>query len=142
MRGIILAIFSGFFISLQNVLNATIGVEVNIWTTAMITQFVGSIGAFTFYLVSKESSSIKQLKQVKPLYWFGGSLGAVTVAFCVIAVSYAGAAITNASLLIAQLGTVVLIEVFGLFDMKKLPIARKQIIGLIIMIIGAICISI
>lgn len=142
MRGIILAIFSGFFISLQNVLNATIGVGVNIWTTAMITQLVGSMGAFTFYLISKESSSLKNLKEVKPMYWFGGSLGALTVAFCVIAVSYAGAAITNASLLIAQLSTVVLIEVFGLFDMKKLPIAKKQVIGLIIMLIGAICISI
>ena len=54
---------------------------------------------------------------------------------------YVGAAISNATILIAQLGTVVLIETFGLFDMKKQPIARKQIIGLAMMMLGAIFIS-
>jgi len=142
MQGIIFAIFSGFFISLQNVLNATIGAEVSLWATAMITQAVGCTGAVIIYLLSNEKSSIKQLKEVKPLYLFGGSMGALVVASSVIAVGYVGAAITNASLLLAQLSVVVLIEVFGLFDMHKQPIARQQVIGLITMMIGAILISI
>ena len=141
MIGIIFAILSGFFISLQNVLNATMGADVSIWTTAMLTQLAGGTGALFIYLLTKREP-LTGFREVKTLYLFGGSLGALVVASCVIAVTYAGAAISNATILVAQLSTVVLIEVFGLFHMKKQPIARKQIIGLLIMMVGGVLISI
>ncbi|MER2106875.1 MAG: DMT family transporter [Solibacillus sp.] len=140
MVGIIFAILSGFFIALQNVLNATIGTEVSIWSTAMLTQAVGGTGALIIYFLSK-GDGFGQMKQVKPIYLFGGSFGALVVAAGVVAVMYIGAAVTNASMLLAQLATVVLIETFGFFHMKKQPIARKQIIGLAVMMVGAILIS-
>mgnify|MGYP000101607621 CR=1 FL=1 len=141
MVGIIFAVLSGFFIALQNVFNATIGTEVSIWSTAMITQAVGGAGALLIYLFKKDEE-FRGIRQVKPLYLFGGSFGALVVASSVIAVSYIGAAVTNASILLGQLGIVVLIETFGFFNMNKQPIARKQIIGLAVMMIGAILISI
>lgn len=141
MQGIIFAVLSGFFIALQSVFNATIGAEVNIWSTAMITQAVGGTGALIIYFLSK-NEQFGGIRQVKPLYLFGGSFGAIVVASSVVAVNYVGAAVTNASVLIAQLGIVVLIETLGLFDMKKQSIAKKQVIGLAIMMVGAILISI
>lgn len=140
MPGVIFAILSGFFIALQNVFNATIGTEISIWSTAMITQAVGGMGALLIYLFSKDEQ-FGQIRKVKPVYLFGGSFGALVVASSVVAVSYVGAAVTNASILLAQLGVVVIIETFGFFDMKKQPIARKQVIGLAIMMVGAILIS-
>ncbi len=140
MPGIIFAVLSGFFIALQNVFNATIGTEVSIWSTAMITQAVGGAGALLIYLFKKDEE-FRGIRQVKPLYLFGGSFGALVVASSVIAVSYIGAAVTNASILLGQLGIVVLIETFGFFNMNKQPIARKQIIGLAVMMVGAILIS-
>lgn len=141
MVGIIFAVLSGFFIALQNVLNATIGMEINIWSTAMLTQAVGGTGALVIYFLTK-SEGFGKIGQVKPMYLFGGSFGALVVASSVVAVMYVGAAVTNASILLAQLATVVLIETFGFFHMKKQPIARKQVIGLAVMMIGAILISI
>lgn len=140
MQGVIFAVLSGFFIALQSVFNATIGTEISTWSTAMITQAVGGTGALIIYLFSK-NDQLKPIKKVKPLYLFGGSFGAIVVAASVIAVTYVGAAIANASILIAQLGIVVLIETFGLFSIKKQPIARKQVIGLAMMMLGAIFIS-
>lgn len=75
------------------------------------------------------------------MYLFGGSFGAIVIATSVLAVGFVGAAISNAALLVAQLLVVVCIETFGLFDMKKQPIARNQIIGLIVMIVGALLIT-
>lgn len=141
MVGVIFAVLSGFFIALQNVLNATIGTEVSIWSTAMLTQAVGGTGALLIYLVSK-NEQFGQIRNVKPVYLFGGSFGALVVASSVLAVTYVGAAVTNASILLAQLGIVVIIETFGFFHMKKQPIARKQVMGLVIMMVGAILISI
>lgn len=141
MIGIIFAVLSGFFIALQNVLNATIGMEISIWSTAMLTQAVGGTGALIIYFLLK-SEGFEQIKQVKPIYLFGGSFGALVVAASVVAVMYIGAAVTNASILLAQLATVVIIETFGFFHMKKQPIARKQVIGLAVMMVGAILISI
>ncbi|WP_168193828.1 DMT family transporter [Lysinibacillus sp. SGAir0095] len=140
MIGIILAILSGFFISLQNVTNATIGAEISTWTTAMITQAVGATGAFIIFLFSKKNRTLG-LKKVKPMYLFGGSFGAVVVASSVIAVSYVGATISNSLILLAQLGIVILIEAFGLFDIRKQQIAGKQWVGLALMMLGAVCIS-
>lgn len=140
MSGIIFAILSGFFISLQNVLNATIGTAISTWSTAMVTQAVGAIGALLLYVAFKEPS-FSALKQVKTRYLFGGSFGAIVVATSVFAVTYVGAAMTNAAMLLAQLATVIIIELFGLFDMPKQPIARQQLLGLTIMVIGALMIT-
>ena len=140
MIGIIFAIFGGFFIALQNVTNATIGAEVSTWTTAMITQAVGATGAFLIYLFSKKSATIG-LNKVKPLYLFGGSFGAIVVASSVIAVTYVGATISNSLMLIAQLGIVVIIEAFGLLDLQKREIDGRQMLGLVVMMIGAVFIS-
>lgn len=141
MIGILFAILSGLFIALQNVLNATIGMEISVWSTAMLTQAVGGTGALLIYFLVK-GDGFGQMKHVKPLYLFGGSFGAFVVAGSVIAVMYIGAAVTNASMLLAQLATVVLIETFGFFQMNKQPIARKQVIGLAVMMVGAILISV
>ena len=139
MQGILLAALAGFFISLQNVFNATIGLEISTWSTAMLTQAVGASGAFIIYLFSK-GDHFSPIKHVKPLYLFGGSFGAVVVATSVLAVGFVGATISNAVLLLAQLLVVVCIEAFGLFDMKKQPIERNQLIGLAFMMVGAVII--
>ncbi len=139
--GLLLAILAGFFISLQNVTNATIGSEVSTWTTAMITQAAGASGAFIIYLFSKKSGAALGLNKVKPIYLFGGSFGAIVVASSVIAVTYVGATISNSLMLLAQLGIVIIIEAVGLFEISKQPIAAKQWAGLVLMMIGAVFIS-
>lgn len=140
MLGILMAILAGFFIALQNVTNATIGSEVGTWTTAMITQAVGATGAFVIYLFSKNKHVIG-IKEVKPLYLFGGSFGAIVVASSVIAVTYVGATVSNSLTLIAQLGIVIIVEAFGLFDIRKQPIDSRQWAGLALMMLGAVFIS-
>ena len=141
MQGILFAIFAGFFVSLQNVTNATIGTEISTWSTAMVTQAVAAAGAFIIYIFSKDDH-FSPITKVKPIYLFGGSFGAIVVATSVLAVSLVGAAISNVALLLAQLVVVICIEAFGLFDMKKQPIARKQLIGIAVMMIGALFIII
>ena len=140
MQGLLFAVLAGFFVALQNVTNATIGTEISTWSTAMITQAVAATGAFIIYICSK-GDHFSPIRNVKPLYLLGGSFGAIVVATSVVAVSFIGAAVSNAALLLAQLIIVVCIEAFGLFDMKKLPIARKQVLGLVIMMIGALFIT-
>ncbi|HWK24139.1 MAG TPA: DMT family transporter [Ureibacillus sp.] len=140
MLGIIFAILAGFFISLQNVTNATIGSEVSTWTTAMITQAVGALGAFIIYLCSKKNPTLG-LKDVKPLYLFGGSFGAIVVASSVISVTYVGATLSNSIALVAQLGIVIIIEALGLFEIGKHQIIDKQWAGLALMVVGAVLIS-
>lgn len=140
MQGILFAVFAGFFVSLQNVTNATIGTEISTWSTAMVTQAVAASGAFILYLFSK-ADKFSPIIKVKPLYLFGGSFGAIVVATSVLAVGLVGAAVSNAALLLAQLLVVVCIEAFGLFDMKKQPIAGKQVLGLAVMMIGALFIT-
>ncbi|MBQ0138861.1 MAG: DMT family transporter [Kurthia sp.] len=140
MQGIVFAVLAGIFVATQNIFNATIGTETSTWSTAMITQAVAGSGAFIIYLCKKDDH-FSPIKDVKPLYLFGGSFGAVVVATSVIAVGFVGAAVSNATLLVAQLLVVICIEAFGVFDMKKQPIARKQVIGLVVMIAGALLIT-
>ncbi|WP_158582990.1 DMT family transporter [Lysinibacillus yapensis] len=140
MIGIMMAILAGFFIALQNVTNAAIGAEVSTWTTAMITQAVGAVGAMIISILARQNR-LAGFAEVKPLYLFGGSFGAVVVASSVLAVTYVGATVANALLLIAQLGTVVLVEAMGGLDLKKSPIAGKQWLGLALMMLGAVFIS-
>jgi len=140
MIGILMAILAGFFISLQSVTNAAIGSGVSTWTTAMITQAVGATGALIIYLFSKKNH-VNGFKKVKSIYLFGGSFGAIVVASSVIAVTLVGATVAISLTLIAQLGTVVIIEALGVFDVRKQPIAGMQWIGLALMMLGVVFIS-
>ncbi|MDT3424845.1 transporter family-2 protein [Paenibacillus forsythiae] len=137
MRGLLLALLGGAFITLQGVANARISQDVGTWQAAAVTQFTGFIMALLILLFVRDGRR-RGLRQVKPLYLFGGALAAVIIFSEVTAIRNAGVTFTISAVLIAQLCLTFLIDSSGWFGVVKRKMKLPQFIGLGMMVAGVI----
>ncbi|EEL79076.1 hypothetical protein bcere0028_53090 [Bacillus cereus AH1271] len=137
MKGIIFAVLAGVFITLQGTFNAKLSSHIGIWSTSIITHFIGFLIATTIFLLKKEEK-IADLKDVKKIYLVAGALGGLIICAETVAIHSMGVTLTAGTLMVAQLLTATLIEMKGLFQIKKIQMERYHIVGTIVMIIGIV----
>lgn len=137
MKGWIYAVLGGGFIALQGAANARISADIGTWQAATITQFTGFLMALII-ASAMGGFSFKELKMVKPLYWFGGAFAAAVIYSNVTAIQSVGLTLTVAAVLIAQLSMSFVIESRGWFGIAKRKMKLPQFIGIAMMIAGVI----
>ncbi|PEU79695.1 DMT family transporter [Bacillus paramobilis] len=137
MKGIIFAVLAGVFITLQGTFNAKLSSHIGIWSTSIITHFIGFLIATTIFLLKKEEK-IADLKDMKKIYLVAGALGGLIICAETVAIHSMGVTLTAGTLMVAQLLTATLIEMKGLFQIKKIQMERYHIVGTIVMIIGIV----
>ncbi|WP_242253769.1 DMT family transporter [Bacillus cereus group sp. BfR-BA-01379] len=137
MKGIVFAVLAGVFITLQGTFNAKLSSHIGIWSTSIITHFIGFLIATTIFLLKKEEK-IADLKNVKKIYLVAGALGGLIIYAETVAIHSMGVTLTAGTLMVAQLLTATFIEMKGLFQMKKIQMERYHIVGTIVMILGIV----
>ncbi|MGY2613230.1 DMT family transporter [Bacillus pretiosus] len=137
MKGVVFAILAGVFITLQGTFNAKLSSHIGIWSTSIITHLIGVLIATTVFLLKKEEK-VADLKDVKKIYLVAGALGGLIICAETIAIHAMGVTLTAGTLMVAQLLTATLIEMKGLFQIKKIQMERYHIVGTIVMIIGIV----
>ncbi|WP_237981093.1 DMT family transporter [Bacillus thuringiensis] len=137
MKGIIFAIFAGLFITLQGTFNAELSSHIGIWSTSIITHLIGFLIATTVFLLKKEEK-VMDLKSVKKVYLVAGAFGGFIIYAETMAIYSLGVTLTAGTLMVAQLLTATVIEMKGLFHIKKIQMERYHIVGTIVMIIGIV----
>ncbi|MEC3421612.1 DMT family transporter [Bacillus cereus] len=137
MKGIIFAVFAGIFITLQGTFNAKLSSHIGIWSTSIITHLIGFIIATTVFLLKKEEK-VTDLKSVKKIYLVTGAFGGFIICAETMAIYSLGVTLTAGTLMVAQLLTATVIEMKGLFHIKKIQMERYHIVGTIVMIIGIV----
>ncbi|TCW53592.1 transporter family-2 protein [Bacillus thuringiensis] len=137
LKGVVFAILAGVFITLQGTFNAKLSSHIGIWSTSIITHLIGVLIATTVFLLKKEEKAAA-LKDVKKIYLVAGALGGLIICAETIAIHSMGVTLTAGTLMVAQLLTATLIEMKGLFQIKKIQMERYHIVGTIVMIIGIV----
>ncbi|KWX79340.1 hypothetical protein AMQ84_07355 [Paenibacillus riograndensis] len=137
MKGIIFAFIGGACITLQGVANARISQDIGTWQAATITQFTGFVMALLILLFVRDAKK-QGLKQVSPLYLFGGALAAFVIFSEVTAIQGIGVTLTISALLIAQLCLTFLIDIKGWFGVVKQKMRLPQFIGIGMMVAGVV----
>ncbi|WP_138494016.1 DMT family transporter [Paenibacillus pinistramenti] len=144
MKGAVFAFIGGACITLQGVANTRISKDIGTWQAAAVTQMTGFVLAFLIFLLIRiqgrqgERGSSGGFRAVKPLYLFGGALGAVIIFSEVTAMQKIGITFTIAALLIAQLLSAFLIDSRGWFGVVKQKIRLPQAAGIGLMIAGIV----
>ncbi|OIN67318.1 hypothetical protein BLD48_06755 [Exiguobacterium sp. KRL4] len=133
--GMFCAIVAGMMISLQTVLNARMSHAFGAWATTTLVFFVGLLGSL-LALVFFRGGTLAAVREVEPLYLFGGFVG-VGVVFCVMrGIQLLGPSIAISVVLISQLSFALCVDVFGWFGLPKVDLSFGQIIGLAVMLSG------
>lgn len=143
MIGILIALLSGLLMSVQGVMNTGVTKQTGIWLAAgfvQISAFVVCVIAWLF----TEKSSIKGLLVVSPRYMLlGGIIGAFITITVIKSMEMLGPAKAVMLIVVMQVISAYLIELFGIMGTQKVPFSWGKLIGGVISVTGLVvfCLS-
>ena len=136
----ILALLSGFCLAIQPAVNGHLGIGISSGIQAALISFlIGTILLIAINVILKQMTSVKMAFQKKAPWWFymGGFLGALYVFFALVITPVIGTGAFVIFVLIGQMIVSLLIDNYGLLRSRVRKVSMIQIIGLIVMLIGA-----
>jgi len=138
MIGFLIAIASGILMSLQGVFNTAVTKNSTIWSSAGFVHFTALIVCLAAWLFT-ERTGFSDVLAVRPRYLLtGGLIGAFITYTVIVSMDKMGPAKAVMFIVVAQLISAYLIEVFGWFGVEKQPLSMQKIIGMIVAISGII----
>ena len=130
--GIIFSIIAGMAMSVQGVMNTSLGegignMEAN--TFVQGTAFALALIVLIFW----RQGSFTALGQVNKLYWLGGVLGIVITLTVMLGIKSLGTTLSISIILISQLLIAAVIDAFGLMGSEKVAFGWSKYVGLALM---------
>lgn len=126
----------GIAIALQPSINGRLAQKVGTFESSCISFAVGTLLLAAVVLVAGRGS----LRGLANASWWeltGGCLGAFFVTLTIIAIPRIGTTAAMAAVIGAQLTTGVLLDHFGLFGFRTIPLDGKRAIGVALLMAGA-----
>lgn len=138
MIGFVIALLSGLLMSVQGVFNTQVTKQTGIWLSAGFVQLSAFVVCVIAWLITG-AKSVQTLIHVTPKYiLLGGVIGAFITITVIKSMEMLGPAKSVMLIVIMQIVSAYLIELFGLFGTEKMPFSWGKIIGAVISIIGIV----
>lgn len=129
-----LSAFMGALIAIMIMFNGTLSNSAGNYFSIILIHLVG---LFSIILVLMIRKSKLQFNKGLPLYFYsGGAIGVFTVLFNNLSFTTLGVSLPLALGLLGQTVSSIIIDQFGLLDMKAIPFKRDKIIGLLLVVLG------
>ena len=138
MAGFLIAMISGALMSTQGVFNTDVTKNTSIWVAAGFVQLTALITCIIMWFANGRPE-IAGLFQIDRKYaLLGGVMGAFITYSVVKSMSSLGIAKASLIIVITQIATAYLIELFGIFGTKKTEFSWIKFLGLAIAIVGVV----
>lgn len=138
MWGIITALLSGLLMSVQGVMNTGVTKQTSLWVSAGFVQLTALIVCIIAWFFSGRES-IAALSKVSPKYMLlGGIIGAFITITVIKSMNVLGPAKSVLLIVIMQIVSAYLIELFGILGTEKVKFSWGKVIGAVIAIIGIV----
>lgn len=138
MIGFLIAIASGILMSLQGVFNTEVTKQSTIWSSASFVHFTALLVCLAAWFMT-ERTGFSNVLFVRPRYLLtGGAIGAFITYTVIVSMDKMGPARAVMFIVVAQLLSAYLIEVFGWFGVEKQPFSMQKVIGMLVAIAGII----
>lgn len=138
MAGFLIAILSGALMSIQGVFNTDVTKNSSIWVAAGFVQLTAFLTCVVMWFVNGRPEVVGIFHLDRKYALLGGVIGAFITYTVVRGMSTLGTAKAALIIVVAQLLTAYLIELFGIFGSKKAEFSWMKILGLAIAIVGVI----
>ncbi len=138
MIGILIAVLSGILMSVQGVFNTDVTDHSSLWVSNTWVQLTALAVCLAFWGVT-DRSSFGMLFDFHPKYvLLGGVIGAFITLTVVKSMDIMGPAQAVLFIVIAQMISAYLIELFALFGTEKADWSAQKLIGMAVAIAGVI----
>lgn len=124
--------------SVQGVFNTRVTKVSSVWVSNGWVHFTGLCVCILFWIFTDRYNISKLFKVENKYYLLGGVLGSFIVYTVIKGISGLGPCLATMIILIVQVSSACLIEMFGLFGTDKVGFEMNKIIGVGIMIAGII----
>ena len=133
---LILMFCGGIAIAIQPSINGRLAQRIGTVESSCISFAVGAL-ALLFLALAFGRGSFRGLAATPWWQLTGGFLGAFFVTLTIIAVPRIGTTATMAAVIAAQLATGALLDHFGLFGFREIPLDGKRAAGMLLLAAGA-----
>ena len=136
----LISIFIGGLISMMILLNGVLSNATGNYTSSVIIHMVGLFSIIMVLLLTKSKF---KLQRGIPLYLYSaGAIGVFTVLFNNLSFAKLGVSIPLALGLLGQSLASIIIDHFGLLEMKVIRFEKKKIVGLLIISLGIVVMAV
>jgi transporter family-2 protein len=137
-----LGILAGALITVQSVLNATLGKKAGNLGSVLVLTLISFLFLVLLILVFPGTSNLRGLPGLSEWHlYLGGLLGVVILAVPIFLVPRIGATSTLTALVMGQLFLALVVDYFGLFASPKLGLDLWRVLGVVLVVIGAYFVS-
>ncbi len=132
-----LAFAAGILMAVQGTINGLLGKFIGVLEGNFLVHAIGlaavSVLLFVFQMGKGDWSRITEA----PWYAYTGGLINVAIIFGVMAtIPKIGAANATAAIIVGQVGTAMLLDLFGLFGLEKVPWSWWRLVGIALLTLG------
>ena len=131
----LLIVGGGVAVAIQPSINARLAQKTGFLEAATISFAVGTLVLLVISLISAQGS----LRRVVEVPWWqlsGGLFGAFFVTMTIVGVPRIGTAAVLALTIVSQLTAGLVMDHYGMFGMRGIPIDGKRILGVALLLIG------
>ncbi len=131
----LLMLCGGVMIAVQPSINARLARFVGVLESSCISFAVGTVALFIVVLLAGRGS----MREVTGASWWeltGGLLGAFFVTMTIFVVPRIGTAAAMAAIIAGQLATGVIMDHFGMFGGRHIPLDSSRMIGIALLMAG------
>lgn len=134
---IIMVICGGIAIAVQPSINARLAQKIGSMESSMISFAVGTLVLFILVMLTGRGSNLKGLGNASWWELTGGFMGAFFVTMAILAVPRLGTAAVMTIVIAGQLTTGLLLDHFGVFGLRQIPISPIRGFGIALLCLGA-----
>ena len=138
----LVGIIAGSMITIQSVLNSALGKKTGNFGSILILTLVSISVLLLLIGLLPGTANFKNLPGLAEWYLYaGGVLGIVILAAPIFLIPRIGATSTLTALVLGQLLLALVLDQFGLFGLPKIEINLIRVVGLILVVVGALLIK-
>jgi len=133
---VILMACGGLAVAMQPSINARLAQKVGSYESSLISFAVGTFAMFILVMIAGRGN----LRNVVDASWWeltGGLLGAYFVTMTIIAVPRLGTLAVMAIIIAGQLSTAALLDQYGAFGLRQIPLTPMRGAGIMLLCMGA-----
>jgi transporter family-2 protein len=126
----------GLAVAIQPSINARLAQKVGSYESSLISFAVGTVAMLVMVMIAGRGN----LRNVADASWWeltGGLLGAYFVTMTIIVVPRLGSLAVMALIIAGQLTTAALLDQYGLFSLRQIPLTPVRGVGILLLCIGA-----
>ena len=133
-----LAACSGVLMAVQGSFNSVLSKSTGILEATFIVHLVGAVGSFLLLFLFKIGQGNLAAWSFAPWYtWLGGLIGVGIVYLVASSIPSVGVANATTAIIVGQVAAAVLIDHFGGFGLQRIPFSANQLIGVVLLAVGA-----